>query len=123
MWDAIIRAKSEHSRYYEEQRTDPHYLVPEKSTEFMFERAEPGDVVTSIRLQRCAAVISAKALLNKVDDVMLYIKENNGVIDDHVHEDGEVAEDASSITSAPTVRERIVQSIAQNVALDDNVSN
>ena len=63
-----MQAKRSHSEIYLEQRTDPHYLVPEKPTEFAFERANPNDKHLSL-LQRCATYLSVKDLLDEADDI------------------------------------------------------
>jgi hypothetical protein len=52
MHDMIMQAKRSHSNIYSNQRTDPHYLVPERPIEFAFERANPSDKRLSL-LQRC----------------------------------------------------------------------
>jgi hypothetical protein len=68
MHEKIMQAKRSHSEIYLEQRTDPHYLVPEKPTEFAFERANPNDKHLSL-LQRCATYLSVKDLLDEADDI------------------------------------------------------
>jgi hypothetical protein len=97
MWNSIAKAKRKRSYYYELQRSDPHYLTPVTGSDFMFVRAEPGDR-TADRMQRCATVTSVHELLLEVDDVLEYLKQLNGIVDEHVeehvNEDGEVVEDA-----------------------------
>jgi hypothetical protein len=64
MHDKILHAKKTHSEIYSGQRTDPHYLVPERPMEFAFKRAKtPNDKLLSL-LQRCAAYLSVKDLLD-----------------------------------------------------------
>jgi hypothetical protein len=53
---------------YSDQRTDPHYLVPERPTEFAFERADPNDKRLSL-LQRCATYFSVTDLLDETSDL------------------------------------------------------
>jgi hypothetical protein len=95
MWDKIYAAKASRSPYYhDQQRNNPHHLVPEKKTEFYFERADTRDPRVS-KLQRYAAVTSVKELLHELDKTMNYVKAHSGVELDYVQEDGEIAEEAS----------------------------
>jgi hypothetical protein len=64
----FMQAKRSHSEIYSEQRTDPHHLVPERPTEFAFERANPNDKRLSL-LQRCAAYHSVTDLLEETSDL------------------------------------------------------
>ncbi len=68
MHDMIMEAKKSHSKIYSNQRTDPHYLVPERPTEFAFERAHPNDKRLSL-LQRCAIYYSVTDLLDETSDL------------------------------------------------------
>jgi hypothetical protein len=132
IWNTIGKAKSDKSTYYRDQRTNPHYLLPEKTTEFYFERADPNDPRVS-KMQRMTAVTSVTDLLLEVDATMKYVKENSDVTDNYDHEDGKIAEDAIDNTNVapdityvvpdperhgPQLLDRVIQSIAS----DDNVS-
>jgi hypothetical protein len=66
--DKIMQAKRLQSKIYADQRTDPHYLVPERPTEFAFERADPNDKRLSL-LQRCATYYSVTDLLEETSDL------------------------------------------------------
>jgi hypothetical protein len=68
MHDMIMQAKRSHSNVYSNQRTDPHYLVPERPIEFAFERADPIDKRLSL-LQRCATYNSVSDLLDETSDL------------------------------------------------------
>jgi hypothetical protein len=69
MHDMIMQAKRSHSNIYSNQRTDPHYLVPERPIEFAFERADPNDKRLSL-LQRCATYYySVSNLLDETSDL------------------------------------------------------
>ena len=68
MHDMIMQAKRSHSNIYSNQRTDPHYLVPETPMEFAFERADPHDKRLSL-LQRCATYYSVSDLLDETRDL------------------------------------------------------
>jgi hypothetical protein len=68
MHDMIMQAKRSHSNIYSNQRTDPHYLVPERPMEFAFERADPNDKRLSL-LQRCATDYSVSDLLDETSDL------------------------------------------------------
>jgi hypothetical protein len=68
MHDMIMQAKRSHSNIYSNQRTNPHYLVPEKPIEFAFERADPNDKRLSL-LQRCATYYSVSDLLDETSDL------------------------------------------------------
>jgi hypothetical protein len=69
MHDKIMEAKISHSKIYSDQRTDPHYFVPERPTEFAFERADPNDKRLSLLLQRCATYYSVTDLLEETSDL------------------------------------------------------
>ncbi len=68
MHDKIMQAKKSHSKIYSDQRTVPHYLVPERPTEYAFERADPNDKRLSL-LQRCATYYSVTDLLDETSDL------------------------------------------------------
>jgi hypothetical protein len=68
MHDMIMQAKRSHSNIYSNQRTDPHYLVPERPSEFAFERANTNDKRLSL-LQRCATYYSVSDLLDETSDL------------------------------------------------------
>ncbi len=59
----------------ENQRTDPHYLVPDGNS-FVFQRANTNDPIVS-ELRTCSFYTSIGHLLQEADDVMNIIK-NNG---------------------------------------------
>jgi hypothetical protein len=109
MWDTIDQAKHERSRYYEQQRTNPHYLTPVTGGDYVFVRVEPGDKFAS-KLQRCATVTSVQDLLLEVENVLEYLKSHNGIVDEPINEDDQIVEDAMSIqidgdaNSTPAVR-------------------
>jgi hypothetical protein len=73
MREKIVQAKKGHSRFFSEQRTNPHYLVPEKKTEFIFESADTNDPIVS-KLQNCATVFSVQDVLNEINDVMNFVE-------------------------------------------------
>jgi hypothetical protein len=52
MHDKIMQAKKSHSKTYFNQRTDPHHLVPERPTEFAFERVVPVAKTCNSRLNQ-----------------------------------------------------------------------
>ncbi len=93
MWDKIIAAKDSRSPRYDDQRIDPHHLVPEDKTEFFFERADSRDPRIS-RLQRYTAVTSVTNLLHEVDETMEYVKTHSGVELNYVQPKDEIAEAA-----------------------------
>jgi hypothetical protein len=68
MHDKIMQVKKSHSKLYFEQRTDPHYLVPERPVEFAFERANTSDERLSL-LQRHATNVSIRELLDEKRDI------------------------------------------------------
>jgi hypothetical protein len=68
MHDKIMQAKKSHSKFYFDQRTDSQYLVPEKPTEFAFERANTSDERLSL-LQRHATNVSIRELLDETRDI------------------------------------------------------
>jgi hypothetical protein len=108
MWEIIAAATRERSHYYENQRTDPHYLPP-SSGGYLFVRSEPGST-TADRMQRCTAVTSVQELLLEVEDVLEYLKCHDGIVDGPDFEEGQIIEDATSIqmdgdaNSTPAVR-------------------
>ncbi len=108
MWDVIVRAPRERSHFYEQQRTDPHHLHL-SGGEYRFLRSEPGDIVVD-RMQRCATVTSVKDLLLEVEDVLEYLKSHDGIVDEPINDDEQIAEDAMGMqidgdaNSTPTVR-------------------
>ncbi len=132
MWNSILRARKKDSKYYNDQRTNSHYLVPEKDTEFLFEQADPSDLRES-KLQRMAAVSSVNDLLHEVDEVMDYIKTHTGVTDNFDYEDREIAEEAISNTDVAPSRTygvpcpvkhvpQRVDKVIKDIASDDNVT-
>jgi hypothetical protein len=68
MHDMIMQAKRSHSNIYSNQRTDPHYIVPERPIEFAFERSDKNDKRLSL-LQRCATYYSVSNLLDETSDL------------------------------------------------------
>jgi hypothetical protein len=72
MREKIVQAKNGYSRFFSGQRTNPHYLVPEKKTEFIFEPADTNDPIVS-KLQKCATGFSVQDVLNEINDVMNFI--------------------------------------------------
>jgi hypothetical protein len=66
----------------ENQRTDPHYLIPD-GKRFVFQRANPNDPIVS-ELQKCSCYMSVNHLLSQADDVMGVIKSHDDEVDvDH----------------------------------------
>jgi hypothetical protein len=80
MHEMIMQAKRSHSNiFYSNQRKDPHYLVPERPSNFAFERANPNDKRLSL-LQRCATYFSVSDLLEETRDLthnLMSIDHNN----------------------------------------------
>ncbi len=79
MHDKIMQAKKSHSKIYIDQRADPHYLVPEKPTDFAYDRANPSDKRLSL-LQRHATHVSIRELLDETRDI------NQLMTDSHEHD-------------------------------------
>jgi hypothetical protein len=77
--DKIMQAKNSHSKIYFDQRTDPHYLVPDKPIKFTFERANTSDKRLSL-LQRHATHFSIRELLDETRDI------NQLMINIHEHD-------------------------------------
>jgi len=73
MREHLEQAKRSHSTVVENQRTDPHHLIPD-GTKCVFQRADPNDPIVS-QLQRCSHFSSVNHLLNEVDDIMDVLKE------------------------------------------------
>jgi hypothetical protein len=94
MWDAIGRAARERSQFYEQQRTDPHYLHL-SAGEYMFMRNELGELCAD-RMQRCASVTvtSVNDLFLEIEDVLEYLKGHNGIVDQPINDDEHIVEDA-----------------------------
>jgi hypothetical protein len=66
----------------EDQRTDPHYLIPD-GNRFVFQRANPNDPIVS-ELQTCSYYMSVNHLLNEANDVMNITKTHDTEVDvDH----------------------------------------
>jgi hypothetical protein len=68
MHDKIMQVKKSHSTIYFDQRTNPHYLVPERPIEFAFERANTSNEPLSL-LQRHATNVSIRELLDETSDI------------------------------------------------------
>jgi hypothetical protein len=92
MWDTIVRAEHEQSHYYEQQRTDPHYLHL-SGGEYVFMRSEPDNAVAD-KMQRCATVASVKELLLEAEVVLEYLNSHNGIVDQPINEDDQIVDDA-----------------------------
>jgi hypothetical protein len=99
MREKIVQAKNGHSRFFSEQRTNPHYLVPEKKTGSIFEPADTNDPIVS-KLQNCVTVFSVQDVLNEINDVMNFVESMKDVTDDLFEDQGKTTQDANSI--APT---------------------
>jgi hypothetical protein len=69
MHDMIMQAKRSHPNIYPNQRTDPHYIVPERPIEFAFERSDTNEKRLSL-LQRCATYYSVSDLLDETSDLI-----------------------------------------------------
>jgi hypothetical protein len=95
MHDKIMQAKSSHSKIYFDQRTDPHYLVPERPTEFAFERANPSDK-RLLLLQRHATYAAIRELLDETRDIN-QLKTN-------IHEHDQKDQIFSKATISPRIR-------------------
>jgi hypothetical protein len=113
MREKIVQAKNGHSRFFSEQRTNPHYLVPEKKTEFLFEPADTNDPIMS-KLQNCATVFSVQDLLNETNDVMNFIESMKDVTDDLFEDQGNTTQDAKSITPPRATNARDITEISFN---------
>ena len=113
MREKIVQAKNGHSRFFSEQRTNPHYLVPEKKTEFIFEPADTNDPIVS-KLQNCATVFSVQELLNEINDVMNFIESMKDVTDDRFEDQGKTTQDAKGITPHRAINARDITEISFN---------
>ena len=113
MREKIVQAKNGHSRFFSEQRTNPHYLVPEKKTEFIFEPADTNDPIVS-KLQNCATVFSVQELLNEINDVMNFIESMKDVTDDLFEDQGKTTQDAKGITPPRATKARDITEISFN---------
>ena len=113
MREKIVQAKNGHSRFFSEQRTNPHYLVPEKKTEFIFEPADTNDPIVS-KLQNCATVFSVQDLLNETNDVMNFIESMKDVTDDLFEDQGNTTQDAKGITPPRATNARDITEISFN---------
>ena len=113
MREKIVQAKNGHSRFFSEQRTNPHYLVPEKKTEFIFEPADTNDPIVS-KLQNCATVFSVQDLLNEINDVMNFIESMKYVTDDLFEDQGKTTQDAKGITPPRAIKARDITEISFN---------
>jgi hypothetical protein len=83
MGDIIDQARLERSHYYENQRTDPHYLHL-SGGEYIFMRSEMSDALAD-RMRRCATVTSVKDLLLEADGTLEYLKSHNGIVDQPIN--------------------------------------
>ena len=113
MREKIVQAKNGHSRFFSDQRTNPHYLVPEKKTEFIFEPADTNDPIVS-KLQNCATVFSVQELLNEINDVMNFIESMKDVTDDRFEDQGKTTQDAKGITPPRATNARDITEISFN---------
>ena len=113
MREKIVQAKNGHSRFFSDQRTNPHYLVPEKKTEFIFEPADTNDPIVS-KLQNCATVFSVQDLLNEINDVMNFIESMKDVTDDRFEDQGKTTQDAKGITPPRATNARDITEISFN---------
>ena len=113
MREKIVQAKNGHSRFFSDQRTNPHYLVPEKKTEFIFEPADTNDPIVS-KLQNCATVFSVQDLLNEINDVMNFIESMKDVTDDLFEDQGKTTQDAKGITPPRATNARDITEISFN---------
>jgi hypothetical protein len=122
MWEQICAARANKSPYYSDQRTNPHHLVPERKTEFFFDKADARDPLVS-RLQRYTAVTSVTNLLQEVEETMQYVKMHSGDELDCDQKEIEIAEEASdnndvamndayAIPSPDKYRDKIIHDIA-----------
>ena len=111
----ITQAIQSHSSIVTNQRTDPHCLVPERETRFVFQRSVPNDPIVS-ELQRCNHFSSVDHLLNEVEDVMNIIKSSDTNVDVDVgideEDQGEATQDANSIAPLRVTKAREVISMA-----------
>jgi hypothetical protein len=107
MHDKMMQAKQSHSKLYFEQRTDPHYLVPERPVEFAFERANKSDERLSL-FQRHATNVSIRELLDETREVNQLLTHSQELEHkDHGNWDGgNIAEDSGyhPAQSAPEPR-------------------
>jgi hypothetical protein len=113
MREKIVQAKNGQSRFFSEQRTNPHYLVPEKKTEFIFEPADTNDPIVS-KLQNCATVFSVQDLLNEINDVMNFIESMKDVTEDLFEDQGKTTQDAKGITPHRAINARDITEISFN---------
>jgi hypothetical protein len=111
----ITQAIQSHSSIVTNQRTDPHCLVPERETRFVFQRSVPNDPIVA-ELQRCNHFSSVDHLLNEVEDVMNIIKSSDTNVDVDVgideEDQGEATQDANSIAPLRVTKAREVISMA-----------
>jgi hypothetical protein len=111
MHDKMMQANKSHSKIYLEQRTDPHYLVPEKPTEFAFERANPDDKGLSL-LQRYATYLSVKDLLNEADDITHLMSTVHDATEVDMNDNGNIADDSGNNPTNSAPEPRKVQDIS-----------
>jgi hypothetical protein len=71
--EQITQAILSHSPIATNQREDPHCLVPDRETKYIFRRSDPNDPIAE-ELQRGNHFSSVQHLLNEVRDVMHIIR-------------------------------------------------
>ncbi len=78
--EQITQAIRSHSSIVTNQRTDPHCLIPERETRFVFRRSDPNDPIIE-ELQRGNHFSSVEHLLSEVQDVMNIIRNFDTSVD------------------------------------------
>jgi hypothetical protein len=78
--EQITQAILSHSSIVTNQREDPHCLVPDRETKYVFRRSDPNDPIAE-ELQRGSLFSSVQHLLNEVRDVMNIIRNYDTSVD------------------------------------------
>jgi hypothetical protein len=78
--EKITQAILSHSSIVTNQRTDPHCLVSDRETKYVFRRSDPNDPIAE-ELQRGNHFSSVQHLLNEVRDVMNIIRNYDTSVD------------------------------------------
>jgi hypothetical protein len=78
--EQITQAILSHSSIVTNQREDPHCLVPDRETKYVFRRSDPKDPIAE-ELQRGNNFSSVQHLLNEVRDVMNIIRNYDTSVD------------------------------------------
>jgi hypothetical protein len=87
------------------QRTDPHCLIPERETRFVFRRSDPTDLIVE-ELQRGHHLSSVEHLLSEVQHVMNIIRnyDTSVDVDEGIDEGDQGPNTQGASTVAPNVQ-------------------